>query len=816
MSTNHAKGLPAALTVCISLAALSFSAGGAYAQTNTAPTSPATAQTGPQPAATLEEVTVTARRRQESLLNVPVVEQVVQAQTLQTFQVNQITDLPRLVPGLGMGTSLLSIGQLVSIRGIGTASQDPGVDQSVSLNIDGLSLTNGLAYNSALFDVGQVEVLKGPQSLFYGKSSPGGVIAITTADPSDHFELIGTGAYEFESIAPRGELIVSGPVTDTLKLRFAGMYQSAEGYFNNVATALPGTGAVTPSVSRAPNSRDYMMRGTALWDPVSDFTARLKVNFAHDRAINAETSQCIDAPTGTHAGVPGFPPFMGDAPCTISRDLNLVFLDPANFPGILNDGVPFLETNQAYGTLELNYHPSAPITLTSLTGYYNLSSSSMVNPYETQHAGPFLGINNHFHRRDFTQELRANSDFKGPVNFTAGALYQDGNVADNVTVLGNSAYGLPSPVEDGVTPIDIRTYSAYGQLRWDIVRRLEFAAGLRYTDEKRTESPFNYLTHQPTPVPVSELNPKRYSPEVTLTYKPTDEMTLFGAWKKAFKSGSFSIATPAVANENNSFGDEKVNGGELGVKSLWFDRQLALNLAAFYYTYDGLQVGVISPPQAGVPVIQTLNAATARTYGVDLDGRYQPAAVPRLGINYAMQWNVGSYTNFTNAPCWGGQTVALGCNQAFNPAVGGYTAQNLSGTPLIRAPRWSGSVGFDYEIPLQSGYALLLANSTQFSSTYVTYLAVGRPNNDNFQGAFAKVDLSAALRSPADRWEVAVVGKNLNDKITSGNCTASPFLTEVVANPSGMQTPSPIGIDPANCFLDPGREVWLRVTLKPF
>ena len=132
----------------------------------------------------LEEITVTARKRTESILNVPVDVQALPASQLQTFQVTQLTDLPTLVPGLNFGTSLLSIGTLVSIRGIGTASQDPGVDQSVALNIDGLALGNGLAFNSGMFDLGEVEVLKGPQALFFGKESPGGVISLRTADPT--------------------------------------------------------------------------------------------------------------------------------------------------------------------------------------------------------------------------------------------------------------------------------------------------------------------------------------------------------------------------------------------------------------------------------------------------------------------------------------------------------------------------------------------------------------------------------------------------------------------------------------------------------
>jgi iron complex outermembrane receptor protein len=799
-----------ALGTLISLAATISSLNAAHAQTRTSTQAAESASTSE-----LQEVIVTARKRNESILNVPVVEQAIPQATLERLQVTELTDLPKIAPGLNFGRSLLSIGTLVSIRGIGTASQDPGVDQSVSLNIDGLSLGNGLAFNSGLFDVGQIEVLKGPQALFYGKSSPGGVIAIRTADPTDQLEVIGRGGYEFESVNPRGELIVSGPVTDTLKLRLAGMYSSADGYFNNVATALPGTGALTPTDKHSPDSTDYQLRATALWTPLSQLIARLKVNFVHDRAINAESSQCTDAPTGTT--VPNFPPLLAPGSCQpLGRTERLVFLDPTAFPAALNNGVPFLQTNQVYGTLDLTYMASENLTLTSTTGYYNLSSESLVNPTESSFAGPFLGVNNRFHRHEITEEVRANSDFKGPVNFTLGALYEDGSLTDHVTVAGNGAYKLPPILVDGINAVDIKTRSVFGQARWNIIERLELAGGLRWTDEKRDQNPFNVLKEQPTSVPVPEIHSKRYSPEVTLTYRPTDDLTTFAAWKQGFKSGSFSIATPVTAGTNNSFNDEKANGGEVGLKSRWLERQLAVNVAAFYYNYSGLQVGVISPPANGIPVIQTVNAATARTYGVDFDAAYHPIAVQGLTLNAAVEWNHGRYLKFTNAPCWGGQLVSEGCNQSFNPTAGVYTAQNLSGTPLIRAPQWQANLGFDYEVMVRNSYTLVFSNSNELSSRYVTFLAVGRPNNDNYQGSFAKVDLSLALRAPNNLWELAVIGKNVNDRITSGNCNAAPLLTgAVLATPYGGATRSPFGIDPVQCFPDPGREVWLRLTVRP-
>src|SRR5580704_11432446 len=242
MAIGKSFWLRAALAASSCLAAF----GAAHAQQ-----SATTAQAGSN--SELEEITVTARKRTESIMNVPVDVQALPASQLQTFQVTELTDLPTLVPGLNFGTSLLSIGTLVSIRGVGTASQAPGVDQSVALNIDGLSLGNGLALNMGLFDIGSVEVLKGPQALFFGKESPGGVISLNTADPTDQLEMTVRAGYEFVSVQPRAEFVVSGPVTDTLKLRLATMYDQEEGYFYNdaiAATAAPNLGAENPQYDR--------------------------------------------------------------------------------------------------------------------------------------------------------------------------------------------------------------------------------------------------------------------------------------------------------------------------------------------------------------------------------------------------------------------------------------------------------------------------------------------------------------------------------------------------------------------------------------
>lgn len=626
------------------------------------------------------DIIVTARKRQESVLNVPVVANVVTQEKIEKLQAVQLTDLPNLVPGLSFGRGSLTQGTLVALRGVGTLSGGAGVDQSVSLNIDGLSLGQALAFTSGLFDLERVEVLKGPQALFYGKSSPGGVIALRTADPADTFELTARAGYEFEARNTRGELILSGPVSDTLKLRLATMYSQQDGYFRNEAIAAPGTGAALPRYDRAPHARNLIMRGTALWNPSPQFDARLKMTYVRDRVTEPNTFQMTSCPQGVNAPA-GIPFVGGGEDCRLDRIMRVTAMDPAAFPAITNNGQPFLNMDQKYGTLEMNYRTSDTITLDSTTGYYKLTAKSLTNSLQTSFAGTPFGSGSQLSRREFTQEFRLNSEFEGPLNFTAGLFYEDGRLVSNSQTFGNTTFSFLRPlIGDGQVAFDIKTYSIFGQMRWKPVDRLELAAGVRWTDEKRSEQAFNYLTDSSVPVAVPKISADNFSPEITLTYRPTDDLTLFAAYKKAFKSGSFNTALPP-AGSDNSFGDEKVEGGELGLKSRLIDRQLMLNFAGYYYKYKGLQVGALVPREDGTPVNRVVNAGSARTYGIDFDAQFSPYAIERLSLNLAINWNDGKYITLNNVPCYGGQTIALGCNQLFNETTGLYTAQELSGTP---------------------------------------------------------------------------------------------------------------------------------------
>jgi len=427
-----------------------------------------------------------------------------------------------------------------------------------------------------------------------------------------------------------------------------------------------------------------------------------------------------------------------------------------------------------------------------------------------------------------------------------------------VRFIRNRSYAFISPAvvgaeilnDDRASEIDIRTYSIFGQLRYELMDRLEIALGARWTDEQRTLSVFDFQNNVDlTPfLPRPKVRSDTVSPEVTVTYTPTDDLTVFGSLKKGFKSGSFSVAVPAnairnasgqiIRAEDKSFDDERVKGYEIGLKARLLDRQVIANIAFYDYYYRGLQVGGIEGAQNSTPVIRTVNAGRARTYGIDFDLAYRPVAIDGLSLTAAVNWNKGRYTELDNIPCLINQTFAQGCNTFFAPPTptqarlpadagvtvngvyGFYNAQDISGSQLIRAPEWSVNFGFDYELPMGRDMKLRLTNNNQYSSRYPSFLAAGRPGDDNFQEKYFRVDASLALQAEDDSWEVALIGKNLTDKLTASNCSATNAVGSGVlpfnGNYAGGSRPGPLGTADVTCFPDgPGRQVWVRLTFRP-
>jgi len=769
----------------------------------------------------LKEVLVTARKRQESFQSTPVIESVISQQALERFQTHDLYVLADQVPGLLLGGGVGAYGATASIRGVGTSVESPTVDQSVALDVDGMPLSQGLAYNTAMFDVGQVEVLKGPQALLYGKNNTGGVIMLRSADPTDTPEVIVRGGYEAEAQEKLGEIVLSGPVAPSLKLRLAAHYSDDNGFFSNRDVAPAGYGVLTPTTSNFDADQNAIVRGTALFEPSAFYRARLKVNYSYDFVNDGGEDETIAGCPFGLTSFTGFPVLDPSDDCKLGQIVYDPRLDPTYWPGVRNGGIPFSRSTQEFGTLEQNVHLGA-FTVTAITGFYELHQQSLLNGSATTLVT--LAPDNDFSNREFTQEVRLASDFThSPVNFMLGGFYQNGHMVNSVRILGNTGIpGVPLPavLQDNIQGVNINSISGFGQLIWNVTDAIELDAGARVTHEARThtEDNFDIISGPLGPTPLADpyISSTDTSPEVTLTYRPSDELTFFGSFKEGFKSGSFNTVVYYDPTTRSSFGDEKVRGDEVGLKSLLFDRQLRIDLDGYSYHYVGLQVGadVITP--TGGLVLTTLNAASANVRGVDLDVDFAPARIRGLTLRTSLNYNLARYDSFPDAPCSNGQLISEGCDQAYDAALGANTAQNLSGRPLVRAPDVTVTSGADYEMPVGRDMTLGLGATVTYTSEYYTAL-IDRNAPGFLQGGFAKANLSASFGGPDDAWAVALIGNNVANKITTSHCDNAPVLGDILfsGEVSGTNTRGPGGDDYPTCLPERGREIWLRVTLRP-
>ncbi len=215
----------------------------------------------------LEEIVVTARRSSERLINVPVAVTALSAAVIERAHVTDLTQVAQMTPNLVIASASSGSGGSISIRGVGTSFLDPGLEQSVGLNSDGVSIGRGHFLNAAQFDLKQIEVLKGPQALFFGKNSPAGVISITSADPTAELSAMGRVGYEFEAKERYVEAYVAGPISDTLGFRVAAKYNKLDGWIKNRVLpgpnpAFPGFNIPGPAFKTGPSSETIVSRVT--------------------------------------------------------------------------------------------------------------------------------------------------------------------------------------------------------------------------------------------------------------------------------------------------------------------------------------------------------------------------------------------------------------------------------------------------------------------------------------------------------------------------------------------------------------------------
>lgn len=760
---------------------LAFSGADAFAQT--APSETQAGQTAPAAQSepgVLEDVVVTARRRAESLQNVPVSVTAVSTQQLQNNLASDLTKIAELAPQVVIGRQTIGTGAVIGIRGISSTSADPGLDQSVAVAIDGVVLGRGRVISTAMFDLEQVEVLEGPQALFFGKNSPAGVVSTRSAGPTPYFDGYVRGGYEFEARERYMEAAFSGPITDTLGARLALRASHMDGWIRNVAEPVESPlhpGVIVPGAEddeRQPGGTEYAGRLTLRWEPTNDFDAELKI-LATRQELNAYNafaeSFCTNGvTTPTLFGTIPLP----NSDCEKDRrkaEGRLPAEFSANYP-YGNNGVPNFISNNLLTSLTMN-RQFGDITLTSVTGYYTQDFHGTNNADYTDFATFWSAQAEDYSL--LTQEVRLNTDFAGPLNFSADAYYEEsdrefGNFPSilfgGLNVQANNWTSFETLAE-----AETRTWSVFGQARWQFAPTWELAAGARYTDDRKEQDAWNRSTGVTTiplrpagSVLTSRFSDTNVSPEVTLSWNPMPRQLLYVGYRSGYKAGAISngaILGPAATPESLTIGSEVADGFEVGYKADLLDNTLRLNAVAYSYDFEDLQLGTYSPTTNSFTI---QNAAAARTEGVQLSVNWLVTDQLRLSGN--LGYNRARYTQFADAPCYTGQTAAAGC-------VSG--RQDLTGAQLTRAPDLTATFGADYETPLGGGWT----GDFSFSASYTdSYQSAADNNPGGMQESFWRINAAVHLTPPEERLRFSIIGRNLTDSYylmsTSGRPVGGP------------------------------------------
>jgi outer membrane receptor protein involved in Fe transport len=713
----------------------------------------------------LQEVVVSARRKEESLIKVPVSVSVIDATQIHNSGAVDLSQIAQLAPQIMLSPANTGAMATFSIRGLGSSTQDAGLEQTVSINIDGTQIGHGTIANVAMFDLKQVEVLKGPQALFFGKNSPAGVVSIVSNGPEDHENYV-HASYEVEAFQRVIEAAGSLPLTDTLGIRLAVRGSEQLGWLENHAQPQPYLWDPTLYTQGAPHSRqpqggDAEARLTVGWVPNDAFNATLKatINTSHyDGYDSTEKITCL-APS-TLPTDNGIPDLTGNCGVNGIKSSGSMPQQLAKAWPLSNNGVPYNMSNNTLATLSMNY-TLKPVTISSQTGYYKAMTKGFdVNNFSS--SGLYPGV---LYEADttFSQEFRAVTNLEFPVNFTVGAYYEwqdrqpdfGGFIFISGTDPNTGAYynSWKQSIDKG------QTYSGFAQARWAIVDNVELAGGARYTRELKTTTNENTYVN-PTVFPGvytpegqvvgGTLDASNVSPEATLTWHPERNSTIYAAYKTGYKSGGFAnptLLTAGFNNDNIGFGSEKAKGGEIGAKAELFDRRLRLESTVYLYDYTNLQV---SEFDAATISFIVKNAASARIKGVELSADWLP--INRLVLNFAGGFNQALFRSYPGAPCY--QLQMTGC-------VDG--AQDLAGQHLARAPQLSLLAGGRYDFASIASTRLEVHADLRYSSNYLT-----NDNGDPKARQPAYTIFNTGLRWYADDspWELDLIGRNLANKWT--------------------------------------------------
>ena len=677
----------------------------------------------------LEEIVVTAQRREERLEDVPISVSTMTGDRLASILEGgeDIRALAGRVPGLNAESSNGRVAPRFYLRGLGNTDFDLAASQPVSIIMDEVVMENVILKSVPLFDIERVEVLRGPQGTLFGRNTPAGIIKFDTVKPSADLK-----GYARATVGEVGTLNLEAAVggslnaDDTVMARLSIFNLNRDDWIDN---------SFTGESDVLGENKDLAIRGQLLFQPSDEFSALVNVHW-RDYEGTSEIFRANILTTGSDALNANF-----------DRDVvafDWAGCDPAVCGSeVFNDNVQTAE--QTGASLKLDWDVSNAMTLTSITAYESAEDSSIgdIDGGNLVTGPGFIpfpsvtrdGIND---LTQFTQEFRVSSDASDELFWQAGVFYFD----DEYEVL-TEPFFVPGTIRKHSNT----SWAVFGQFSYDMSDAWNLTAGLRYTDDEKdmTTPPESFLTTAPVNVQDDQV-----SWDLSLLYTVSDDLSVYGRVANGFRGPSIQGRDIAFFGAPSTALSETITSGEVGFKSTMNEGRMRVNGALFYYQVDDQQITAVG---GATNAIQLVNADKANAIGFDLD--FEALLTDNLLLQLAVGYNDTEIddANLRIPVCGSGA-----CTVSDPLDLNGFAI--VDGNPLPNAPEWNYNIRLQYTLPVASG-EFYAATDWMFQSDmqFLIYDAVEFHSGDIMEGGI-RVGFAAA----SGRWDAAVFGRNITDE----------------------------------------------------
>lgn len=667
--------------------------------------------TGESDAAAQGDIIVTAQRRSENLMDVPVAISAFGGDTLATMNIDDVQALQIVTPAL-VYPSTGAYAQPY-IRGVGSRLLQNGLDPSVATYVDGRYISRQSAIVLDLADVQRVEVLKGPQGVLFGRNAAAGAIRIITNEVGKDREgsfRISAGNYD----ALTAEAVANVPLGESFGMRISGLAAIRDPYARNLSSGRKDWDDKNLKVVRA----KFRL------NPGPDFDANLSLSYFRQRDNSGNDTVAVgQLPLTTGIAVGGITGIERDEVATNLGGLNDKRELAGEFTMRVGLGAVDLSTTTTYADLD-----------NILTFDGDGTSARLVDATVFEQS------------KTFSQEVQLASAGSGPFDWIVGGYYFRDNTDFDTTIdVGTRT------VSNGIQGVLTRSWAVFGQGSYDITDSLSLTLGGRFSkDIKSVDLAPSALAGAVT-LPVTPFSRKdswsKFTPSAILEYSFGDSLA-YAKFARGFKSGGYNY--PAVGQ--NPLNPEVLDMYELGYKGQLFDRAVRLTLSAYYYDYQDLQVA--RAPAEGVgSVVVTENAANAELYGVDADLTW--FATPDLTFNLAASWQDSKYKDYlAAAKMYRG--VLNGTTQPGMVDVG----FDASGERLLRAPAFSAFASVNYNLPVGPG-TVPMSVTYAYKGAYNFDFVLDPSTSVLRQNAYSLVNARIGYRPDDESWSISLWGNNL-------------------------------------------------------